>query len=156
MLTTLLIKLIMNTSTDVCGQGDKLTEFFPLEEVAQVIFLGGADVNVSNNQGVLFGVNVILQLLGQSGEGLVLGPVDGDDVYFLQVNLGHLKVGLLKVSDALGFDPSLDIGDNTFATAWAHKVSFISLQLIPVLLLFTGFQPCLLDKEDITLHQHRI
>ena len=152
MLTTLLIKLIMNTSTYVCGQGDKLTEFFPLEEVAQVIFLGGTDVDISHNQGVLIGVDVILQMLGQSGEGLVLGPVDGDDVYFLQVNLGHLKVGLLKVSDALCFDPFLEIGGNSFATARAHKVSFVSLQLIFVLLLLTGVQPCLLDKEDMTLH----
>ena len=44
-----IIKLIMNTSTDVCGQGDKLTEFFLLEKVAKVIFLGGADVHVSHN-----------------------------------------------------------------------------------------------------------
>ena len=71
LLLTLLIILLMNTSTDVCGQVDKLTESLVLKVVAQVIFLGGADVDIPHNQGVLFGVNDMLQMLAQSGEGLI-------------------------------------------------------------------------------------
>ena len=42
----------MNTSANMCRQGYKLTEPFLLEEVAQFIFLGGTDIDVSHNQGV--------------------------------------------------------------------------------------------------------
>ena len=71
LLLTLLIILLMNTSTDACGQVDELTESLVLKVVAQVIFLGGADFDIPHNQGILFGVNDMLQMLAQSGEGLI-------------------------------------------------------------------------------------
>ena len=55
----------------MCRQGYKLTEPFLLEEVAQVIFLGGTDIDVSHNQGVLLGVDELPQMPGQLGEGLI-------------------------------------------------------------------------------------
>ena len=90
----------MNTSADMGGQGDKLAEPFLLEVVAQGIGLGCTDVDVSDDQGVLFGVDHLLQMLGQLGEGLIFGPVDGNDVQRLHADLYQLKIGLLKFAEA--------------------------------------------------------
>lgn len=61
----------MNTSADMCGQADKLTEPFLLEVVAQVIGLGCTDVHVPHDQGVFLRVDKLPQMLGQLGEGLI-------------------------------------------------------------------------------------
>ena len=49
----------------MCRQGYKLTEPFLLEELAQVIFLGGTDIDISHNQGVLLGVDELPQMLSR-------------------------------------------------------------------------------------------
>ena len=70
----------MITSLNVGGKGDKLVEPLPLEEVTDGVGLGGTDVDVTNDQGVPFRVNEILQMVSCTGERLVLGPIYIDDV----------------------------------------------------------------------------
>ena len=146
----------MNTSTDVGWQSDELMESFLLEVVAKVVGLGGAYVDVSHDQGVFLWVDKLPQMLGQSEEGLVLGPVDADDIHVRHVNLHQLKVLLPKYAYFADSHPFLDEGCKSFTTALARKVSSISIQLILLLLLFTFVQPGLLQEEDVTLHQHGI
>ena len=145
----------MNTSANMCRQGYKLTEPFLLEEVAQVIFLGGTDIDVSHNQGVLLGVDELPQMPGQLGEGLISRSVCAYYVQLLHADLGQLKVGLPILSDHASH-PLFNVGDNSFSAATACKMSSITLQLVPLLLLFLPFQPGLLNKKDVALHQHRI
>ena len=52
-------KHLVNTSFDVGGQGDKLVEPLPLEEVAQGVGLGGADVDIADDESVLFRVTEV-------------------------------------------------------------------------------------------------
>jgi len=153
-----MVSLVQDTSTDVGWQSDELMESFLLEVVAKVVGLGGAYVDVSHDQGVFLWVDKLPQMLGQSEEGLVLGPVDADDIHVRHVNLHQLKVRLLKYADTAdsASHPFLDEGCKSFTTALAREVSVIALQLILLLLLFTFFQPGLLHEEDVTLHQHRI
>ena len=51
----------INTSSDVGRQGDKLSETLPFEVLAELVFLVGVVVYVPYHQGVLLGVDVVLQ-----------------------------------------------------------------------------------------------
>ena len=93
--------IILQTSFDVGWQSDKLVEPCTAQVVAQVILLLlGTEVKVSHDQCVLLGLNEILQEEGCSGEGLLLGTINCDDVHFPHDDLGELYVGLGKVVDA--------------------------------------------------------
>ena len=52
-------KHLVYTSFDVGGQVDKLVEPLPLEEVAQGVGLGGADVDIADDESVLFRVTEV-------------------------------------------------------------------------------------------------
>ena len=139
----------------MCWHGDKLSEPFLLEEVAQLIVFGRTDVEVSHNQGVLVRVDALPQMVGHLGEGLILGPVYGYDGHLRRLNHDQLKVWLRKDA-ATASHPVLDIGGNTSTAAWAREVSAVALQLVLLLLLLRRFQPAFQHKEDVALHQHRI
>ena len=145
----------MNTSTDMCGQGDKLTEPFLLEVVAHDVVLGGADVEVSNDQGVLARVDALPQMVDHLGKRFIIGPVYGYDGQLRRFNHHQLEVWLHKDA-ATASDPVLDIRGNSFSTALARKMSAITLQLVLLLLLLRGFQPGLQHKKDVALHQYGI
>ena len=72
----------MITSLDVGGQSDKLMEPLPLKVVADGVRLGGTDVDVTNDQGVPFGADEVLQMVSCHEERLGLGPIYIDDVKF--------------------------------------------------------------------------
>ena len=72
----------MITSLNVGGQGDKLMEPLPLKVVADGVGLGGTDVDITNDQDFLSGVNEILQMMSCTEERLVLGPIYVNDVKF--------------------------------------------------------------------------
>ena len=69
----------MITSLDVGGQSDKLMKPLPLKVVAEGVGLGGADIDVTNDQSVFFWVNEVLQMVCCTMERLILGPVNVDD-----------------------------------------------------------------------------
>ena len=75
-------KLLINTSFDVGGHGDELVESLSLKVVAECIGLGGADVDVADDQGVLFWGEEVSEVVGCSEQGLVLGSVD---VYYVDL-----------------------------------------------------------------------
>ena len=117
----------MNTSTDMCGQRDKLTEPLLLEVVAHDVVLGGADVEVSNDQGVLARVDALPQMVDHLGKRFIIGPVYGYDGQLRRFNHHQLEVWLHKDA-ATASDPVLDIRGNSFSTALARKMSAITLE----------------------------
>ena len=130
----------MYTSADMCWHGDKLSEPFLLEEVAQLIVFGRTDVEVSHNQGVLVRVDALPQMVGHLGEGLILGPVYGYDGHLRRLNHDQLKVWLRKDA-ATASHAVFDIGDNSSTSARACKMRAIALQLVLFFFLLRGFQP---------------
>ena len=56
-------KHLVNTSFDVSGQGDKLAESLPLKEVAQGVGLGGADIDIADDESVLFWVTEVSEVV---------------------------------------------------------------------------------------------
>ena len=67
----------MITSLNVGGQGDKLMEPLPLKVVADGVGLGGTDVNITDDQGVLSRVDEVFQVVSSTEERLLLGSIDG-------------------------------------------------------------------------------
>ena len=59
-------KHLVNTSFDVSGQGDKLAESLPLKEVAQGVGLGGADIDIADDESVLFWVTEVSEVVGRT------------------------------------------------------------------------------------------
>ena len=139
----------------MCWHGDKLSEPFLLEEVAQLIILSSTDVKVSHDQGVLVRVDALPQMVDHLGEGLFLGPVYGYDGHLCRINHHQLKVWLRKDA-ATASHAVLDIGNNSSTAARAREMRAIALQLVLFFLLLRGFQPGFQHKKDVTLHQHRI
>ena len=119
------------------GQGDELVEPLPLKEVAERIALCGADVDVADDQGVLFWGEEVSQVVGCSERGLVLGSVDVYYVNLLQDDLAQLQVRLSKVVDTFNLQAFLYKNCHSFSTTLAGEVTPISLQLISFLPLFT-------------------
>ena len=63
-----IVKLTINTSFDVSGQCDQLSEAFPLKVPAEVVVLIGAKVKVPYHQCVLVGVDEVLQDISCTGQ----------------------------------------------------------------------------------------
>ena len=128
------------------GQGNKLVEPCPPKVVAQgILFLLWTEVDVAHNQRVLLRVNEVFQEVGCTGEGLVLGSVDGDDVQLSHDNFAQLHVGRSQVVDSLYLQPFSDIHCQPFSMTLTEKVTLISLQLKATFSFFNSFQPCLLE-----------
>ena len=68
-----------------------------LKGVAQDIGLGGTDVEVTDNQSILLGVDEVLEYAGCSGQRFVLGSVYVDDIQLTETGLGQLDGFLSKV-----------------------------------------------------------
>ena len=62
----------INTSTDVGGQGDKLSEALLFKVLAELVLLVGVIVEVPYHQGVLLGVDEVLQEMNCPEQGLFL------------------------------------------------------------------------------------
>ena len=62
----------INTSSDVGGQGDKLTETLPLEVLAELVLLMGTIVYVPDHHGVPRRVDKVPQMVGCSVQWLLL------------------------------------------------------------------------------------
>ena len=88
---------IQFTSLDMSGQGYKLAEPCHLKGVAQDVGLSSTDIEVTDNQSVLFRVDVMLKYVGCSGERFVLRPVDVYDVNLVEAGPGQLNVFRSKV-----------------------------------------------------------
>ena len=114
-----------------------MVEPLSLKVVAECIGLGGADVDVADDQGVLFWGEEVSEVVGCSERGLVLGSVDVYYVDLLQDDLAQLQVRLSKVVDGFNLQFFLDKHCHPFSTTLAGEVTLISLQLISFLLPFT-------------------
>ena len=57
-------------------QGDKLVEPFALKVVAQGVRVGGTDIDIPNDQGVLLVVKDVSKMVGSAREWFILGSVD--------------------------------------------------------------------------------
>ena len=79
------------------GQGYKLAEPRHLKGFAQEVALSSTDVEITDDQSVLFRVDVILEYVSCSGERFVLRPVDVYDVNLVEAGLGQLNVFRSKV-----------------------------------------------------------
>ena len=62
----------INTSSDVGGQGDKLTETLPLEVLAELVLLMGTIVYVPDHHGAPRRVDKVPQMVGRSIQWLLL------------------------------------------------------------------------------------
>ena len=102
-------ELNINTSSDVGGQGDKLSEAFPHEVPAEVVFFVRAIVDVPYHHSVFVRVDKIPQMVGCSEQGFLLGSVDGNYVEVPQLYLHDLDVGLTKLVDTSDFNLPLDV-----------------------------------------------
>ena len=65
----------INTSSDVGGQDDKLSETLSGEVLAELVLLVCVVVEVPYHQGVLLGVDVVLQEMNCPEQGLLLRAV---------------------------------------------------------------------------------
>ena len=134
----------INTSSDVGGQGDKLSETLSGEVLAELVLLAGIVVDVSYHQGVFLGIDEVLQEMNCPEQRLVVRAVDGDYVQFSHGDLGQLDVGLSKLVDSSYLYLFPDIHCQPFSTSHTCEVSCEPLQLIATIFLLTILQPCLL------------
>ena len=146
----------INTSSDVGGQGDKLTETLPLEVLAELVLLMGTIVYVPDHHGVPRRVDKVPQMVGRSVQWLLLGSVYGNNVKVPHLYLDHLDIGLSKFSDPSDFQLPLDIYRQPLSAPNTHKVTIESFQLVLLILFFSVLQPGLLKAQNIALHQDRV